>query len=366
MRGKSVEPIILWQTKWSYSLHVPLYLFFGGLTAGIFLVAVVADLLERKWPGADVLSKVSSYSAVITLALAGFFLTAHLGKPERGLAFPLFFTNSDSWMTRGGWIVGGGTLLVLIYAALRYRGGVVWLRRLVGLVGLPVLVMLAVYTGLLLSRGTFVPLWSSKYLPILFLNSGVTTGLAASGLIGLVALWLRGLQPHNVMRWVSMAVALFILLELFEIYNFMTYLAGSGQHAPTGEFVAPKGGAQRLPIRHPRRLGPLVLVGRHRPWPHRPPAADARRIPPRLAHPAPRMAPRPVYRPEIRPRPPRRRPAALRHCVGWRSQRAARLPAFRLARAARIRRLIRRQMTLRESIATKPGNELPVPAVKRQ
>ena len=238
-----MEPIILWQTKWSYSLHVPLYLFFGGLTAGIFLVAVVADLLERKWPGADVLSKVSSYSAVISLALAGFFLTAHLGKPERGLAFPLFFTNYDSWMTRGGWIVGVGTLLVLLYAALRYRGGLVWLRRLVGLVGLPVLVMLAVYTGLLLSRGTFVPLWSSKYLPVLFLNSGVTTGLAASGLIGLVALWLRGLQPHNVVRWVSMAVALFILLELFEIYNFMTYLAGSGQHAPTGEFVAPKGGA---------------------------------------------------------------------------------------------------------------------------
>ena len=243
MREKSVEPIILWQTKWSYSLHVPLYLFFGGLTAGIFLVAVVADLLERKWPGADVLSKVSSYSAVITLALAGFFLTAHLGKPERGLAFPLFFTNYDSWMTRGGWIVGVGTLLVLLYAALRYRGGLVWLRRVVGLVGLPVLVMLAIYTGLLLSRGTFVPLWSSKYLPILFLNSGVTTGLAASGLICLVALWRRGLQPHNVVRWVSMAVALFILLELFEIYNFMTYLAGSGQHAPTGEFVAPKGGA---------------------------------------------------------------------------------------------------------------------------
>ena len=238
-----MEPIILWQTKWSYSLHVPLYLFFGGLTAGIFLVAVVADLLERKWPGADVLSKVSSYSAIVTLALAGFFLTAHLGKPERGLAFPLFFTNYGSWMTRGGWIVGIGTLLVLLYAVLRYRGGAVWLRRLVGLAGLPVLAMLAVYTGLLLSRGTFVPLWSSKYLPVLFLNSGVTTGLAASGLIGLVALWLRGLQPHNVMRWVSMAVALFILLELFELYNFMTYLAGSGQHAPTGEFVAPKGGA---------------------------------------------------------------------------------------------------------------------------
>ncbi len=241
-----MEPIILWQTKWSYSLHVPLYLFFGGLTSGIFLAAVVADLLERKWQDAALVSKVSSYSAIVTLALAGFFLTVHLGKPERGLAFPLFFTNYDSWMTRGGWIVGVGTLLVLLYAALWYRGGAAWVRRLVGLVGLPVLLMLAVYTGLLLSRGTFVPLWSSKYLPILFLNSGVTTGLAASGLVGLVALWFRGPQPqtaHSVVRWISMAVALFILLELFEIYNFMTYLAGSGQHAPTGEFVAPKGGA---------------------------------------------------------------------------------------------------------------------------
>ena len=241
-----MEPIILWQTKWSYSLHVPLYLFFGGLTSGIFLAAVVADLLERKWQGAALVSKASSYSAIVTLALAGFFLTAHLGKPERGLAFPLFFTNYDSWMTRGGWIVGVGTLLVLLYAALWYRGGAAWMRRLVGLVGLPVLLMLAVYTGLLLSRGTFVPLWSSKYLPILFLNSGVTTGLAASGLVGLVALWFRGPQPqaaHSVVRWLSMAVALFILLELFEIYNFMTYLAGSGQHAPTGQFLAPKGGA---------------------------------------------------------------------------------------------------------------------------
>lgn len=241
-----MEPIILWQTKWSYSLHVPLYLFFGGLTSGIFLVAVVADLLERKWQGAALLSKVSSYSAIVTLALAGFFLTAHLGKPERGLAFPLFFTNYDSWMTRGGWVVGIGTPLVLLYAALWYRGVAAWVRRLAGLAGLPFLLMLAVYTGLLLSSGTFVPLWSSKHLPFLFLNSGVTTGLSASGLVGLVALWFRGPQPqaeHSVVRWISMAVALFILLELFEIYNFMTYLAGSGQHAPTGQFLAPRGGA---------------------------------------------------------------------------------------------------------------------------
>lgn len=244
-----MEPIILWQTKWSYSLHVPLYLFFGGLTAGMFVVAVVADLLERRCRGAQLLSKITAYSTIATLALAGFFLTAHLGKPERGLAFPLFFTNYGSWMTRGGWIVGAGSLLVLLYAALWYRGGAVWMRRFVGLVGVPVLVMLGVYTGLLLSRGTFVPLWSSKYLPVLFLNSGVTTGLAASGLLCLIALWMRRTHSQaeqEVVRWVSMAVGLFILLELFELYNFMTYLAASAQHTPTGEFVAPRGGAHAL------------------------------------------------------------------------------------------------------------------------
>ena len=138
---------------------------------------------------------------------------------------------------------------MLVYAALRYRGGAAWMRRLVGVIGVPVLVMLGVYTGLLLSRGTFVPLWSSKYLPVLFLNSGVSTGLAASGLLYLVYLWVRGPQSqtdHGVVRWVSMAVGLFILLELFEIYNFMTYLAASSQHTPTGEFIAPRGGAHAL------------------------------------------------------------------------------------------------------------------------
>ena len=86
-----MEPIQLWQTKWSHGPYVPLYLFFGGLTAGVFIVAVGADLLGIKWKRADTLSKLATYSALVVLGLAGFFLTVHLGKPERGLAFPLFF-----------------------------------------------------------------------------------------------------------------------------------------------------------------------------------------------------------------------------------------------------------------------------------
>ncbi len=242
-----MEPIQLWQTKWSHGPYVPMYLFFGGLTAGVFIVAVLTDLLGMKWKRADLVSKVATYSGVVVLALAGFFLMVHLGKPERGLAFPLFFTNYNSWITWGGWIVGASSALLMLYAVLRYFTVRPWVRRWLGVLSLPVLALLALYTGFLLSHAGFVPLWSKQFLPVLFLNSGLTTGLAAVGFVFLLAwpyLRDRNGDPRRVVRWVSLAVAVFILLELYELYKFMTFLETSGQHPPTGQFVAPKGGTR--------------------------------------------------------------------------------------------------------------------------
>ncbi len=241
-----MEPIVLWQTKWSHGPYVPMYLFFGGLTAGIFIIAVLLDFLSWGWKRGEILSKVGAYSAVVTLALAGFFLTVHLGKPERGLAFPLFFTNYNSWMTRGGWIVGSTSPLIVLYAALRYFGIRSWLRRLVGLVGIPAAALFTVYTGVLLSQAGFVPLWSKQFLPLLFLNSGLTTGLAATGFIFLLAwpfLKVEEMDPWPIVRWVSLMLVVFILLELYELYAFMTFLRISDQRAPTGQFMTPHGGA---------------------------------------------------------------------------------------------------------------------------
>lgn len=243
-----MEPIQLWQAKWSHGPYVPMYLYFGGLTAGVYVVAVLADCLGIKWRRADVVSKAATYTSIVVLGLAGFFLTIHLGKPERGLAFPIFFTNYESWITRGGWIVGISTILVGLYVVLRYFNIKPWLRRLVGVVGLPVLTMLAIYTGLLLSHAGFVPLWSKEYLPVLFLSSGMTTGLAAVGFVVLMAwpfLKAPDSDPRRVVRWMSLVVVVFILLEGYELYRFMTFLAESGktQPAPSGQFVAPKGGA---------------------------------------------------------------------------------------------------------------------------
>ncbi|MGH7388880.1 MAG: NrfD/PsrC family molybdoenzyme membrane anchor subunit [Candidatus Rokuibacteriota bacterium] len=246
-----MEPIILMQHKWSADLFIPSYLFFGGLAAGLFVVAALADLVGLAVPRLLWLSRPAAFTAVPVHALAGFFLTVHLGKPERGLGFPLFFTNYNSWMTRGGWVVGVATLIVIGYAALWYFGVLPRLRRVLAVVGIPVLAFLAIYTGLLLSGAGYVPLWSGKFLPLLFLNSGLTTGVAAAGLVVVAAAWLRrtadGADAAWIRRVLGVALLVLIVAELVELRAFTGYLAeGAPDKAlaatrPSGEFAAPMG-----------------------------------------------------------------------------------------------------------------------------
>jgi formate-dependent nitrite reductase membrane component NrfD len=180
------------------------------------------------------------------LAVGGYALTSHLGKPERGMAFPLFFTNYESWMTRGGWIVGAAAPTIVAYAALWWFDVSAGLRRLLGAVGVPLAAGLAMYTGALLAGALFVPLWSMQHLPVLFLNSGLTTGLAAAGLLFAI-LWpyLRapGESARAVVLSISLVLVLTIALELYELHAFLRYLDSDPRSSvPTGVFAAPIGG----------------------------------------------------------------------------------------------------------------------------
>ncbi len=245
-----MEPLVLWQHKWSQDLFVPGYLFFGGLTAGLVIVAVLADLLAARAPGLKTLSRRAAYTAVVTMALGGALLTYHLGKPERGLGFPLFFTNYDSWMTRGGWILGAVAPLVFLYAALWYFAALPGLRRAVGGVLIPLSALFAMYTGFLLSGAGYVPVWSKRFLPLLFLNSGLTTGTAAAGLVALAAWPFAGRgqdDPAWTRRAVAVLLAVLLLAEAWELRAYVTYLAERAPDkalavaTPSGQFVAPMG-----------------------------------------------------------------------------------------------------------------------------
>lgn len=238
-----MEPIVLLQHKWGLTFHIPWYLFLGGLAGGTLIIAAVADLLGGREERYHALSQVAAYITLPFIALGGLFLTFHLGKPERGVLFPIFMTNYRSWMTIGGWVIAFFFLLNIAYAATWYFRGVRTLRWTLAMLSIPTGIGMALYTGFLITGAWvlpegawFVPLWDNRYIPILFLLSGLSTGLAASGLGILLAEHL-GWSPRigfslrgggRLAKTLSLWDALVILLEAGWIYFFVTALASGG------------------------------------------------------------------------------------------------------------------------------------------
>ena len=240
-----MESIILMNSKWGNDIFVPMYLFFGGLSGGLFVIAVAADLLGIKFKQFEKFARMTSYLVLPVLALAGAFIAFHLGKPERGILFPFFFKNYDSWLVIGGWSVGLAVPLVATYAALWYYKIDATIRRVLGVIVSPILGFVSFYTGLLLSGAMFVPLWSQEYLPYLFLNSGVLTGLAGSGLMYVLYQNFgssKSEESTGVLRLIGYAIIFFVLVELFELQRFMDHLSSNPVKIDnSGYFVAPNG-----------------------------------------------------------------------------------------------------------------------------
>ena len=248
-----MESIILMNSKWGNDMFVPMYLFFGGLSGGLFVVAVAADLIGIKLKQFENFSKITAVLCLPVLALAGAFIAFHLGKPERGILFPFFFKNYSSWLVIGGWSVGLANPLVVSYAAMWHFRVNQTYRRIVGVIGMPLLGFVSFYTGLLLSGAMFVPLWSMKFLPYLFLNSGVLTGLAGSGLVYILyqAFFTQNVSQvaasvsddsSKIISILGYAILVFIFIELVEIQIFMEYLASNPiKDDNSGLFIAPNG-----------------------------------------------------------------------------------------------------------------------------
>ncbi len=245
-----MESIILMNSKWGNDIFVPMYLFFGGLSGGLFVIAVATDLLGIKFKQFEKFSRLTSYLVLPVLALAGAFIAFHLGKPERGILFPFFFKNYNSWLVIGGWSVGLAVPLVAAYAALWYYKIDATIRRVLGVIAFPILGFVSFYTGLLLSGAKFVPLWSQEYLPYLFLNSGVLTGLAGSGLMFVLYQTYESSKNSDqssedssgVLRIIGYGIIFFVLVEFFELQRFMHHLASNPVKIDnSGLFVAPNG-----------------------------------------------------------------------------------------------------------------------------
>lgn len=170
-----------------WGLPVALDLFFAGLGAGLFLVAVMADLFGgERYEG---VRRVGGILAPWPVILGVLLLVVDLGNPLRfyefvlksDISFPLLNYSPSSVMSTGTWLLVFFVSISLGYFVLSLiRWPFAWdekLRKAVGVVGLPFALLVTIYTGVLIAA-TSIPVWNTVMLPLLFVSSAMLAGLA--------------------------------------------------------------------------------------------------------------------------------------------------------------------------------------------
>jgi len=224
-----IYPVLhLWQ--WEISL----YLFLGGLAGGILFFAAYFFITgkEKEMPTTV---KWATFIAPLALAIG---LSSLLYDLHHKIYFWRLFTTVrfTSPMSWGAWTLMIIFPLSLIWIgsymkemfpkwdwkfnflnqfealAIKYRLSIAWTMMFLSII-------LAVYTGILLSAFNARPLWNTSILGPLFLVSGFSTGLAA-------IMWLSNNEHER--KVLSRIDIFFILTELFLIVHlFMGFMAGT-------------------------------------------------------------------------------------------------------------------------------------------
>lgn len=214
--------------------QIPLYLFLGGLAAGIMFFAGLF-LIIGKEKEMETTVKWATFLVPVALVLGLFALFLDL---KHQLYFWRLYTTVrfESPMSWGAWTLMLVTPLSFIWAAtymkdaipgwrwrlnilekaealaIKYRKAMAWLMMILA-------VVLGVYTGILLSAFNARPLWNTSILGPLFLVSGLSTGLAA-------IMWMS--KSHYERRLLSKIDIVLIGIELFLIVHlFMGFLAAT-------------------------------------------------------------------------------------------------------------------------------------------
>lgn len=217
-----IDPTIeIWEWQ------IPLYLFLGGVAAGVLFFSSLYYLLgkEKEMPTTV---KWASFIAAPALVLGLFALFLDL---KHKLFFWRLYTTIkfDSPMSWGAWTLLVITPLAFIWSASyvkelypKWDWKYSWLNELEKLViayrtyiawTLVVFAtILGIYTGILLSAFNARPLWNTSVLGMLFLTSGLSTGAA-------IILWMS--KDSKERKIISKIDLMLIGIELFLIIHLM-------------------------------------------------------------------------------------------------------------------------------------------------
>lgn len=214
--------------------QIPLYLFVGGLAAGILFFAALYKIMgkENKYPTAV---KVAPLVVPVLLGIGLFALFLDL--KHKPYFWQLYTTiKIQSPMSWGAWTLMAITPLSVIWAAIHIKDVFpkwdwkfpvlekleVFFKKYVMEIAWAIIVLsviLGIYTGILFSAFNARPLWNTSILGPLFLASGLSTGAAAIMLLS------KNKEERTLFAKIDL---LLIVIELFLIVHmFMGFLAST-------------------------------------------------------------------------------------------------------------------------------------------
>jgi formate-dependent nitrite reductase membrane component NrfD len=174
------------QTTWGWLVAV--YLFLGGLGAGAFIATAVVSFATRERFKATI--HFGAWASAISIAIGVLVLLIDVGKPFRAIVLPKSFVHLNSWMAIGAWLLFGAILFDGLFALFWTDTVLGWFAKVwkplkekraifqivLGTIGIPLNLAVAIYTGVLLGVLPFRPLWHTWLLPALFTASALCTG----------------------------------------------------------------------------------------------------------------------------------------------------------------------------------------------
>lgn len=238
-----------------WSVLTDLHVYLGGLAGGAFVIAAIADIVDRR-RYRDVV-RVGYCVAFLSVVPGLIFLIADLGTPGRFLHLLVvpklsatigtsvinagpFHLKPFSPMSVGAWALGGFVLLAFLAALATSLENAKPGRDLstfkvwVGVPGAFFGLLLAGYPGVLLGATARPLLSGSHWLGALFLAVGASTGGAAIALI----LSLDGGRAHESVSRVMRVTAFALIVQAVSLVLFVLTAAGPGS-AGTARVVAP-------------------------------------------------------------------------------------------------------------------------------
>lgn len=204
-------------TPWP--VWIAIYLYLAGVSGGAFAASVAASFLGDRYRN---VARWGAYLAPWPVLVGAGMLVFDLGSPLRFWML-LVKVNPSSVMSMGTFIISIFSAIAVLYwwhqLYTEKKVGFTLLPesavKLVRFLGIPLAVALGTYTGFLLNASIAITLWNNGVLPLIFLASALSTGVAAI-IVAVAASNKWDVVRHEVTN-LAIADAILMGLELFAL-----------------------------------------------------------------------------------------------------------------------------------------------------